>query len=313
MVALVFIYNHRYDKNISILEDIYKDRFSHIFHLMPFYDGRKNNVIPVYEHSFYFQGYMAQASKILKAKGDFDHFIFVGDDVILHPGINEYNYQEFFKVGKDDSFITFIRDLVETGNSGTDLFLMHKAMFFEIPSKPGTGLEISHELPSYNEALKKFKEKGFDEPYIAPEHVYYYPKRTDFVSNLRGSLQYWKRNKEIKRLLAQDKVKVSYPLVNGFSDVVIIPKSDFDQFAHYCGLFAAARLFVEYAIPTIMLLVCKNIVTENDLNRKSILFWNDDREKFEKQYKNSFKYLTNNFPDDALYMHPVKLSKWSIQ
>lgn len=313
MVALVFIYNHRFDKNISRLEEIYKDRFSHIFHLMPFYDGDKENVITVYEHSFYFQGYIAQAKKTLKSKGDFDHFIFVGDDLILHPSVNEYNYQEFFKIGKDDSFITFIRDLVETGNAGTDIFLMHKAMFFEIPSKPGTGLEITKELPTYDEALAKFKEKGFDEPYIDPKHVYYYPKRTDFVNNLRGTWQYRKRKKEIEKLLNQDKVRISYPLVNGFSDLIIIPKSDFDQFAHYCGLFATARLFVEYAVPTIMLMTCKRIVTEADLDKKSVLFWNNDREKFEKQYNNSFKYLTENFPDEALYIHPVKLSRWSMQ
>ena len=59
-IALIIIYNHRYDSNVSILEGIYKERFSDIFHLMPFYDGDKPNVIPVYENSRYFQGYIAQ-------------------------------------------------------------------------------------------------------------------------------------------------------------------------------------------------------------------------------------------------------------
>jgi hypothetical protein len=40
-VALVIIYNHRYDKNIDILESIYANRFSNIFHIVPFYDGDK--------------------------------------------------------------------------------------------------------------------------------------------------------------------------------------------------------------------------------------------------------------------------------
>ena len=51
-VALVVIYNHRYDGNISIVEDLYRERFREIFHLVPFYDGDRPNVIPVYESSF---------------------------------------------------------------------------------------------------------------------------------------------------------------------------------------------------------------------------------------------------------------------
>ncbi len=55
-IALVIIYNHQYNKNIDILERIYKGRFSHIYHLIPFYQGDKENVIPVYDASLYFQG-----------------------------------------------------------------------------------------------------------------------------------------------------------------------------------------------------------------------------------------------------------------
>ena len=59
-IALVVIYNHRFDGNISIVEDLYRERFSNIFHLVPFYDGDRPDVIPVYENSFQFQGYIAQ-------------------------------------------------------------------------------------------------------------------------------------------------------------------------------------------------------------------------------------------------------------
>lgn len=310
MVALVFIYNHRYDKNIPLLEEIYKDRFSHIFHIVPFYDGDKENVIPVYEHSFYFQGYIAQASKTLKEKADFEHFMFVGDDLLLHPDVNENNYKEFFKLGTEDSFITFIRSLAETGDSGVDLFIMHLAMYFKFPDKPGSGLEIINEIPSYEDTLEKFKQKGFEEPFIRPPHVYRPPKRTDFKKGLIGEYFYKKRVKEVNELLKQEKVKLSYPMVNGFSDLLILPKSDFDRFSRYCGLFAAARMFVEYAIPTIMLMVCKKIITQKDLDKKALLLWDDDRIKFEEKYSLSFDKLFETFPDDTLYVHPVKLSKW---
>jgi hypothetical protein len=39
-VALLVIYNHRYDKNITRVEALYKKRFSHIYHVVPFYDGK---------------------------------------------------------------------------------------------------------------------------------------------------------------------------------------------------------------------------------------------------------------------------------
>ena len=45
-VALIIIYNHQYNKNIDILERIYNGRFSNIYHLVPFYNGEKQNVIP---------------------------------------------------------------------------------------------------------------------------------------------------------------------------------------------------------------------------------------------------------------------------
>src|SRR4030042_4685799 len=99
-VALIIIYNHQYNKNIEILEKIYKDRFCNIYHLVPFYNGEKSNVIPVYENSHYFQGYIAQGFKIFYKK-DYAHYIFIADDLILNPVINEKNYAIHFKLKKN--------------------------------------------------------------------------------------------------------------------------------------------------------------------------------------------------------------------
>ena len=92
-IALLIIYNHRYDKNIEPLEQIYAGRFSYIYHIVPFYDGQKENVIPVYESSFYFEGYIAQCFQHLKDKG-FTHYFFVADDLMLNPLITEQNLFE---------------------------------------------------------------------------------------------------------------------------------------------------------------------------------------------------------------------------
>jgi hypothetical protein len=49
--TLVIVYNHKYVKNIPLVETIDANRFRHIFHLVPFYDGSLRNVIPVYGQS----------------------------------------------------------------------------------------------------------------------------------------------------------------------------------------------------------------------------------------------------------------------
>lgn len=309
MVALVIIYNHRYDQNIARLEELYSDRFSHIFHLMPFYNGTKENVIPVYEHSFYFQGYFAQAHKALKAGGDFDDYFFVADDVLLPSSVDENNYQEYLGLKAGDSFTTYIEEFPEAGDK-LDLFLLHKALYYEYPPTPGRGLEITDQLPSREEALRLFKEKGYKEPQFYTNQLFPYPKRTDFKSGLIGSFFYKKRIREVEQIRKNQFTPMPYPLVKGFADVLLIPRDDFDKFCWYCGLFAASRLFVEYAVPTIMIMACKNIVTEADLQKKSLLLWNDDREKFEKEYDNSLTKLFDNYPEDVLYVHPVKFSKW---
>lgn len=105
--ALVIIYNHQFNRNIQPIEDLYRNRFSKIFHLVPFYEGNRPNVIPVYENSFYFQGYVSQAWSELKSAGA-GHYIFVGDDLILNPMINEENYRTELAVDEETSFIPML-------------------------------------------------------------------------------------------------------------------------------------------------------------------------------------------------------------
>ena len=82
--ALLVIYNHRFDTNISRINKLYSHRFSNVFHIMPFYDGKEPNVIPVFDSSYCFSGYIAQAYSHLRTLG-FTHFFIIADDLILNP------------------------------------------------------------------------------------------------------------------------------------------------------------------------------------------------------------------------------------
>ena len=52
-VCLVLIFNHKYEQNIEKLKRIYRDRFSMIRFMIPFYNGddKGGEIISVYESS----------------------------------------------------------------------------------------------------------------------------------------------------------------------------------------------------------------------------------------------------------------------
>lgn len=285
---------------------------------MPFYMGDKENVITVYDHSYYFQGYAAQAYQAIKGKGDFDHFMFIADDMILHPDLNEKNYQSFLALNENSSFITYINSVAKQGDLGYPIFFLHQALYFKLPQM-GSGLEILNELPSYAEAIERFAKLGFDEPYIKTEHVYSLPKRTEYSKSPLGSYWYYKRKKEVKQILSNPQIKLDYPIACSYSDFFVISKKSMPKFAQYCGIFATCRLFVDYAIPTSMILSCDQIKTTADIpKRASIMTGNggdhdplyDSQPEFENKYNFSLPQLLDNFPNDILYVHPIKLSKW---
>jgi hypothetical protein len=304
MVALIIIYNHKYDKNIPILENIYKDKFKNIFHLVPFYTGEKDNVISVYENSFYFQGYIAQAYQILKTKGNFDHYLFIGDDLLLNPEINDISYKDIFKISEKDSFFPRFDEL----RNQKKWVHLNKIVNYTVIQE---GLEISTEFPSKNEVLSKFCKNNLSEPYINTADLYSYPRRQEYPKGIKGFIDYKKAIYKTKKILRTKTIEISYPLVSGYSDIIIIPQKEMKQFVHYCGLFAASKLFVEVAIPSAIVMACENIQNEKKLDKKGLILWDKDRENLEQEYNSSLQKLLSNFQDDILYIHPVKLSQWT--
>lgn len=316
-VALVVIYNHRYDGNISIVEDLYRERFREIFHLVPFYDGDRPNVIPVYESSFYFQGYMAQGLPHF-FRPEFKHYLFIADDLILNPAVNEDNYHLHLGLDEDSSFIPNLISLHELKNYWSRT---REAYEFKVKRK---GVEIVNELPSCDEALALFRAHGLE---IRPlRHRQVFPsaglsagdwfkmiarKQKQLFHHLTDGVMKWKYN-------------LSYPLAGSYSDICAVSAGTVRRFAHCCGVFAAAGLHAELAIPTSLVLSSGHIVTEKDLSLRGRAFWPDgwnrlhgendlahDELKELDRYNNNLGNLLQNFPEGYLYLHPVKLSRWT--
>lgn len=304
-IALIIIFNHKYEKNIAILDRLYSKRFSSIFFLMPFYHGDDQRVIPVYENSFFFQGYIAQGFD--KYFNDsFDYYFFVSDDLILNPQINEDNVTEFFQVDHESCFIPEIKELHKLEKYWR---WVREAFEFNIHRK---GVEAAMELPSYEEALKLFDRHGFQFGPLDFRNIYRFKLSTinyyrfgqyiPFLLWLRKRLKYYKVSK----------FHLPYPVCGSYADILVINSTTIRKFAHYCGIFSALELFSELAIPTSLVFASRRIVTEKDISRKGRALWSKSDYLELAPYNNSLGKLFESFPENCLYYHPIKLSKWNV-
>lgn len=299
-VCLLIIYNHRYDDNIEKLEKIYGSRFSDIYHIVPFYDGALKNVIPVYECSFRFEGYVSQALRHINKK--YEHYLFAGDDAILNPAINEDNYKEWFGLRENSAFITFTKSL--RGMKGWGINRRFMDPFPKIESYQGTLWK--NEIMPAEEAFTIAEKQGYG--------------REEFSMDVSMVWDARKKLKEYPRLiymffrtLLLGRKYCPYPIWGGYSDVFVIPGKDIDKVAHMLGVFAAMDIFVEEAIPTTLHLLCDELIEEKDLKAKSKTLWgNAAREELEEEYERNYQRLTNQWKEDCLFIHPIKLSRWNM-
>lgn len=312
-ICLLILFNHRYDQNIPILDEMYKGRFSHIRYIVPFYDGNRDDIIAVYARSIFFESYIAQAYNVLK-KEKFDYFYIIADDMIINPRINENNILEFFELQNGESWIPHLRRIKDQKYFwiGTLLAFTYR------PTQKY--VETSGEIPSVEEALKKFEFQGLLNPMELT--------RKDVFKNISLRTKYMGDKVRLAlRVLTwlkhplRKSANLSYPLAASYSDTLLVAGNSMDKFAHYCGVFGATSLFVEVAIPTALILASeKKIKTEKDISRSGRSYWKNADNVFcdnpsylwinlENEYRN-LNDMINRFPEDAIYLHPIKISKW---
>ena len=211
-----------------------------------------------------------------------------------------------------------------------------------------SGLKFQKELPSFKEALSRFEELGLDTTFFKessgnpPNSCYYDKSDLLYPYNIyHKTLQHTNFSTRCKKILGiyyqtylhplwifhiiRNILKpytMSYPLVRGFSDIFIIPANQIKIFAKYCGIFAAANLFVEISIPTAMILLRCQIINgnassfstfeENISHNHTKVFEGDS---ILPQFKFGYNQLLDNLLTDfhssnILGLHPIKLSQW---
>jgi hypothetical protein len=304
--CLIIVFNHRYDKNIPVLRKIYSQRFSHIYFLVPFYNGNDPDVITVYESSYYFQSFFAQGYHRFSKSGC-SHYIFAGDDCILNPAIDENNFLEQTGLPGDADFIPGFIEFHQLKNG--EWWHTKKAIDFFHNRE---GAEVQKELPSREEAFRRFHKHGVSVEPLTGRNIFG-TKKISFLRWWQSGLykQFFLRVKW-KAYRNNGKIELPYPAVGSYSDTFIITQSSLADFCRYCGIMASIGLFVEIAIPTALLLSSEKIVQEKELKLQGKALWSPaEVEAIEKQFDKSLSTLLSNFPHGQLYLHPVKLSKWN--
>ena len=304
-VCLVIIFNHKFNKNIPLLEKIYSNRFHDLYYIVPFnteqIDGvDQERIIPVYETSYCFQGYITQAYPRFKDE-KYSHYIFIGDDQILNPKLNENNILEELNINPRESYIKEIIPYDEIAN-GSLKDQSNKLYNILTAFRINGGVSYNSEIPSYEEACKKCDEKGLKIAKKLP---------LSFFKG-KGYLGFKYLPLTIVTIGINKGLKLPYPLFKAYSDLIIIDKNSMDEFSRLSGVFAAMNIFVETAIPLAMVLACSTIKCEKDIEYYGIENWNNDIEDFEKKHRRNLNSLFSNFGDKVIYYHPIKLSKWVI-
>lgn len=318
--CLVILFNHKYDKNIETLERLYSPRFRNIFFLVPFYTGTKPNVIPVYESSYYFQGYFAQGLSTFY-RPEFTHYLFIGDDLILNPSLTEKNYSQLIGLDVTTSYIPDLKPLHEVAKSlyipGGD----EKQAFWSHTFQGVTfyanrsGSETRPELPTANEAAKRLAEYGVHVQPLSYFNVFGpISLRSSWQQPTRTLKSLWKYYVTWRRFKVPGQpgqLQLEYPLAYSYSDIVIVAATSIKEFCHLCGVFSAMGLFVEMAVPTALALCGATIKTDGQALMSGKPVWLPaDIEELGLKYAYNLAALMADFPAQQLYHHPVKLSKW---
>jgi hypothetical protein len=309
-VQLLVVFNHRYESNLEKLDSVYRDRFHNVLYLMPFYEGRRLDVITVYDSSWCFGNFLSQASRLISA--DFAQYVVVADDMVLNPDIDETNLCARLGLAAGCGYIKTLVPITRLWY----LWLWHKKV---IDAFRRSGVEYEKELPAAEDAESALNRYGLQSGTFGL-HNLIQPGRSINIKDAKYFMKYWPF---LVRLILSK--AVPYPLVASYADFAVIPGAAWKQFVKICGVLSSLNLFSEVAIPTAMMLACSHVQTEivpghtweeeserqPDAKMRGVELWNvKDVQGMESKYGNDLDRLLASFAPDQLYVHPVKLSKW---
>jgi hypothetical protein len=302
-IATVFIFNYPYEKNVEKLERLYADRFSHRFYAMPFYEGKAPNVFPVYGNCFQFQSFFADAWDRLR-DGGFTHFLFTADDLLINPALNERNLLSELNMPAGSAYVRGL-DPVDNVRFSWN-FKWPTLLHFHGKA----GVDWRRTLPPPADAAAAMAENGVKFGRFG-WHNFRGGRMT--LKDIYTFLFYCAlRLKEKRDYPEIDLLAPPYPLVVSYADFLIVPVEIMERFTRLCRIFAALDTFVEVAAPTALAMTCPRVVLESASRWHTFDLRGDGREEaaFGAKYDYEVSKVYANFPENALFIHPIKFSQW---
>jgi len=294
-ICLSFVFNNQFENNIPKLRELYDDRFSTIRYLSPFSRSQNIGIVPVFETSMHFQGYFAQAFAHLPK--DCEYYVFCGDDLILNPCLNESNLINALNCD-DSAYIKYLNPVWEHS------FAWHKFEECIRFTENEYSIPYKNLLPSRNALLRIYEKHGLNYRNLGFHNFKGVKEKKITTNRIKSGISYFLRNRN-KRF-------INYPLVEGYSDLIVVPQSHIEMFCYYCGIFAAMNLWVDAAVATALILSGSKIKTEKDTNYSGTEYWNGEEiiDRL-KPSKNRLDKIGVIFQEEELYIHPIKLSSYN--
>lgn len=301
-VCVCVLMNHPFPRNIPLLRRLYADRFSTLLFLMPLERMPDDpDVITIYRGSYVHAAYVTDAREQLRAISC-DYFIFVHDDVLLNPSLDENSFRALFPLGPGDAYISRFGTTGGSIGHWTWLFGCAPKMLFPKSQLFGSGIEIDtlrKYLPprqAFEESLSRrglqagsrlvLTHEAFGDVERQPSRVLLHglsahlPEGTPEQQEQdriclqveHGLVDALANASRLQRGGAaapngEEVVELPIPLLSSgyFADFYILPSSRLADFAHYIGVTAAANIFVELVVTSFLSVCCDYVWTADEL------------------------------------------------
>jgi hypothetical protein len=223
--------------------------------------------------------------------------VFCGDDLILNPSLNERNLINTLNCN-ESSYIKYLNPVWEHS------FAWHKFEECNQFTEIEYAIPYHNLLPSRKELMHIYESYGLNYRNLGIHNFNGIIEKEITVQRIKAGLSYFLRN--------GNKRYINYPLVEGYSDLIVVPQKHLELFCHYCGIFAAMNLWVDAAVATALLLSGSQVKTEIDSSYLGTEYWNihELHERLTPVNK-KLDNIYNLFRENELYIHPIKLSSYN--
>lgn len=307
-VHLVVVFNHPHGKNIPLLESFLKEKFSSITYLLPLEATDRPDTITYYRGSYCFHGAIVDAFGFLSKK-ETDWFVFMQDDVLLRPDIDEHNILDFLNVDDCDAFFPAYRKLSQASDRWSWTVRILWKWLHPRNTLSGSGMKsVGDFLPITNDISMRLEKHGIppctDIPCIGPDST---ALKNATAFNPPNSRSHHIVQEVAAGLFEESRsIKIDHPLLYGVSDFFAVRKRALKNLVNAFGILAAADIFAEVSIPTALVRCCDRISVGDKNGIQCRWAMGADRgDVFDA------KSIRNEFIDNPslLLIHPMKWSR----